>query len=90
MSGTYRAPVEVRLDEPELGPQRWCAACGEWWPLSREFWYVRRCGRAQCRACLRESTRRWNDRNPDRRRAAWREAARRARTRAAMAAGGGS
>jgi hypothetical protein len=28
--------------EPELGPQKRCTVCGDWWPLDPEFWYVRR------------------------------------------------
>jgi len=27
--------------EEELGPQRECSDCGEWWPLSTEFWLAR-------------------------------------------------
>lgn len=85
MSGSYRAPLQVLPDEPELGLQRWCARCEEWWPLGREFWYVHPTDRTrvQCRACLRESSRRWNERNPERRRHMWREAGRRSRARRA-------
>lgn len=30
----------TRVD-PELGPEKLCAVCGEWWPLDDEFWYFR-------------------------------------------------
>lgn len=45
--------------ETELGTERRCPHCGDWWPLDDEFWQptVKR-GRATfhswCRACLAE------------------------------------
>lgn len=30
-----RHPVRV---DPELGPERWCGGCQEWWPDDAEFW----------------------------------------------------
>lgn len=27
--------------DPELGPEKCCSVCGEWWPLDEEFWYFR-------------------------------------------------
>ena len=49
-----RNPVAIIEGEEELGPQRRCSACGEWWPLSPEFFY--RVPRSElfsgkCRAC---------------------------------------
>jgi len=26
-------------DDPELGTEKLCSVCGEWWPLDDEFWY---------------------------------------------------
>lgn len=26
-------------DDPELGPEKLCNVCHEWWPLDEEFWY---------------------------------------------------
>ena len=34
--------------EEELGPQRRCRTCAEWWPADGEFWEPRA---ATCRAC---------------------------------------
>ncbi len=28
-------------NDPELGPEKLCSVCGEWWPLDEEFWYFR-------------------------------------------------
>lgn len=30
-----------RID-PELGPEKRCNVCGDWWPVGEEFWYVKR------------------------------------------------
>lgn len=49
------------MEEPELGRLRWCARCGEWWPLDPEFWRVarHRTRRATlvCLACQRAANR---------------------------------
>jgi len=39
----------------ELGIERLCAGCGEWWPQDEEFWYYQR-GKiiGRCRACWSE------------------------------------
>ena len=29
-------------DDPELGPEKRCNICGDWWPVDEEFWYVKR------------------------------------------------
>jgi hypothetical protein len=45
----------------ELGIERLCRACGEFWPdLDREFWYLDSQGRVmgRCRAC-------WSERSKD-------------------------
>jgi hypothetical protein len=31
----------VREDD-ELGPERYCARCDEWWPEDAEFWVIQR------------------------------------------------
>lgn len=46
--------------EEEIGPQRRCIVCGDWWPLDAEFWYSRRLeagsvGIARGRAYIRRS-----------------------------------
>ena len=43
--------------EEELGVQRRCPRCGDWWPLDATFWISitdGRPGHAWCRACLAE------------------------------------
>jgi hypothetical protein len=45
----------LRLD-PELGTERYCAACQEWLPADEEFWRVRR-GYGRCRFCWQEMDR---------------------------------
>lgn len=52
--------------EEELGSQKRCPACGEWWPVDPEFWYVYRHGprtglaNSPCRACFADkSAREW-------------------------------
>ncbi len=27
--------------DPELGLEKLCTVCGDWWPLDEEFWYFR-------------------------------------------------
>lgn len=43
------------LKVTELGIERQCNACGEWWPLDREFYHLAPKGllgfKARCRAC---------------------------------------
>ena len=29
-------------EDPELGTERYCRGCDEWWPDDNEFWYVTR------------------------------------------------
>jgi hypothetical protein len=48
----------VRLDE--AGPELECRWCDEYWPLTREYWNVRRDGGVEadrCRPCERERNR---------------------------------
>ena len=42
----------------ELGIERRCSGCGEYWPLDREFWYMDH-GKVlgRCRACWSERPR---------------------------------
>ena len=49
--------------DPLLGLVRWCARCGEEWPLDEEFWYFERCRHrtdhgqdvlGHCKACWSE------------------------------------
>lgn len=28
-------------EDPELGTERLCRVCGEWWPLDDDFWYFK-------------------------------------------------
>jgi hypothetical protein len=79
VSGGYRAPMAVLDHEPELGQQRYCRRCEEWWPFTAEFWRPVRTTWT-CRACQREWNRLWGERNIERRRYHWRETARRARS----------
>ena len=50
----------VPVIETELGPERLCRGCGEWWPLDAEFWYFylnpqgKRQVMGRCRACWSE------------------------------------
>ena len=50
-----RPRTAILPDEPELGEQRYCKGCGEWWPHDEEFFgvTVTREGwrRTWCRAC---------------------------------------
>lgn len=32
----------MRRIDPELGEEKLCHVCREWWPLDEEFWYVKR------------------------------------------------
>lgn len=50
-----------KLIETELGTERLCIHCGEYWPLDSEFWYSRkskskknpeaRCYESACKCC---------------------------------------
>ncbi len=31
--------AEIHREDPELGHERRCKDCGEWWPMDDEFWY---------------------------------------------------
>jgi hypothetical protein len=44
----------TRID-PELGTEKLCARCGEWWPLDAEFYYLSQ--PARCKACWAEDNR---------------------------------
>ena len=47
--------------ETELGTERLCLRCQEWWPVDDEFWYFRKRDGGilgWCRAC-------WSERNRD-------------------------
>lgn len=43
---------------PELGPEKFCTRCREWWPADPEFFYPAKAGAAGlfycCKACYRE------------------------------------
>ena len=56
--------VQTRED-PILGTERRCFACGDWWPQDETFWYLDGEGKVmgRCRAC-------WVDFNAQRRRKA--------------------
>lgn len=43
----------------ELGLEKRCPTCGEWWPATRQFWYMRNTKsgpqpQGQCRACFND------------------------------------
>jgi hypothetical protein len=42
-----------RRSDPILGIERWCFACGEFWPEDGEFWYFDKRGQVmgRCKAC---------------------------------------
>jgi len=56
--------LELRVTT-ELGLERRCYDCKEWWPQDHEFWYFDKKGKVQgrCRAC-------WVDYNRSRRKKA--------------------
>ena len=45
--------------ETELGIERWCFRCHEWWPEDGEFWYFDTRGNVMgpCKACWQERKR---------------------------------
>ena len=51
-------------EDPELGTEKFCRHCGEWWPLDAEFWYVQRhnAGTRSGGYILRRSTVGWASR----------------------------
>ena len=53
-----KARTAVLPDEPELGEQRYCRSCDEWWPNDAEFFGSTVCRdgyvRTWCRACRLE------------------------------------
>lgn len=65
--------LQVLPDEPELGLQRYCRRCDDWYPLDAEFWFRLGTTKITCRACQREWNRLWYERlmatDPERRRA---------------------
>lgn len=63
--------MSPRLIDTELGQERLCSACGEYWPNDAEFFYLTR-GKpmGNCKACFEEkhkakrliATKAWRDR----------------------------
>jgi hypothetical protein len=58
-------PVKVVDGEEELGPQRWCRGCDEFWPVTDEFWDWERTAKTfhwkrLCRACDLEQKARYS------------------------------
>jgi hypothetical protein len=53
----YYAPRPEMLTE--LGIERLCGGCGEWWPKDDTFWFFDRRGKVlgRCRACWSERRR---------------------------------
>ncbi len=45
-----------------------CNRCGEYWPLTREFWYPS-CGMGRCRTCILEVRRNYTSTSAERRHA---------------------
>lgn len=62
-------PFVIVPGEEELGEQKRCPRCLDWWPVEDDFYKRRPNGRPQswCRACYNEAR---YDRHPARRRAA--------------------
>lgn len=58
---TYWGPAPIIVTE--LGTERLCRGCGEFWPVDEEFWYFTtdRYGKSRvmgrCRACWSERSR---------------------------------
>ena len=70
--------ADIHRDDPELGRERLCRTCGEWWPEDDEFYYfqtrkgVHRTTRQAypyCRACWADRHRGWRAENERRRNA---------------------
>lgn len=59
------SPRGQLLRTTELGQEKFCRRCSEWWPADREFWYPSRDGVLGlfycCKACYAE-----NDKRPGR------------------------
>jgi hypothetical protein len=55
---TIRRVVVIVPHEPELGDQKQCSHCHEWWPADGEFYYGNRRTadgwHSWCKACFRE------------------------------------
>ena len=83
MTAPFHCPRIVIPGEEELGVQRRCPRCGEFWPEDHEFFYPARRGgfQAYCKACWHERSAaayiaRRAQRDPDDQRRRWRDAAR--------------
>ena len=52
--------IAILDTEPELGPQKRCPRCQEWWPADAEFFHRRTASRdglqPYCRACWHDWT----------------------------------
>jgi hypothetical protein len=48
------------IEDPELGPLRYCAGCDDFWPLDGEFWFFERTrpGVVHCKSCVADAQRR--------------------------------
>ncbi|MEQ4538046.1 MAG: hypothetical protein ABN479_03785 [Billgrantia sp.] len=47
--------MNARLANTEIGPQRLCSKCNEWWPDDAEFFYQSNGkSRQPCKACYAE------------------------------------
>ena len=53
---TAPVPRVIVPGEEELGEQKLCPSCGDFWPIERDFFWIKRDGRAYswCRACTSE------------------------------------
>ena len=61
--------LKERIDV-ELGKERWCPRCSEWWPADGEFFYTTgNAGSGQlmgwCKACYTEWRRQWRIKNKE-------------------------
>ncbi len=48
-------PIEHRLRTTEVGQERFCPSCAEWWPADKEFfWATKGVLSKTCKACSKE------------------------------------
>ncbi len=61
MVGSRAVKPSIRKKDSVLGEVRKCPQCGDWWPLDREFWYLKPGSSdgfdSYCKACRAEYVR---------------------------------
>jgi len=54
---------EIRIRETELGTEKWCPRCEEWWPADPEFFWRTSSGLFYCcKACYHANDKRFGRR----------------------------